>query len=287
MERGVPLRRRHQGLRRSTSTPKGSDPRHGRSTSRPRTTRTRLRSRSRCSGTRSTSSRSSRSPTTSTRIEGGTHLSGFRCRADAHDEQVARADGLLKEKEDGLEGEDTREGLAAVISVKLRDPQFEGQTKTKLGNPWVRELRRADGEQEARRVVRGELRPSASASSARRSTPRAPARRRARRARSQPQGRARRAAGCRASSRTASRRPGAVRALPRRGQLGRRVGRSSARQELPGDPAAAREGHQLARRTGSTRCSRTPRSSRSSPRWARGSAPSSTSRSSATTAWSS
>ena len=45
---------------------------------------------------------------------------------------------MLKEKDDSLEGEDTREGLAAVISVKLREPQFEGQTKTKLGNPWVR-----------------------------------------------------------------------------------------------------------------------------------------------------
>src|SRR4029079_15094869 len=46
--------------------------------------------------------------------------------------------GLLKEKEDNLEGEDVREGLAAVVSVKLQVPQFEGQTKTKLGNPWVR-----------------------------------------------------------------------------------------------------------------------------------------------------
>ena len=46
--------------------------------------------------------------------------------------------GLLKEKEDNLEGEDVREGLAAVVSVKLQDPQFEGQTKTKLGNPWVK-----------------------------------------------------------------------------------------------------------------------------------------------------
>src|SRR5947207_7029822 len=45
---------------------------------------------------------------------------------------------LLKEKEDNLEGDDVREGLAAVLSVKLQEPQFEGQTKTKLGNPWVR-----------------------------------------------------------------------------------------------------------------------------------------------------
>ncbi len=53
---------------------------------------------------------------------------------------IARDKGLLKEKEDNLEGEDVREGLAAIISVKLRNPQFEGQTKTKLGNPWVEGL---------------------------------------------------------------------------------------------------------------------------------------------------
>src|SRR4029079_3377296 len=52
--------------------------------------------------------------------------------------KFARDLGLLKEKEDNLEGEDAREGLAAVVSVKLQNPQFEGQTKTKLGNPWVK-----------------------------------------------------------------------------------------------------------------------------------------------------
>ena len=73
--------------------------------------------------------------------EGGSHLSGFKARAHRHAQQATRASkGLLKEKEENLEGEDVREGLAAVISVKLRDPQFEGQTKTKLGNPWVRGL---------------------------------------------------------------------------------------------------------------------------------------------------
>ena len=70
--------------------------------------------------------------------EGGAHLSGFKAALTGTLNKFARDKGLLKEKEDNLEGEDVREGLAAVISVKLRDPQFEGQTKTKLGNPWVR-----------------------------------------------------------------------------------------------------------------------------------------------------
>jgi DNA gyrase subunit B len=72
--------------------------------------------------------------------EGGAHLSGFRSALTATLNRIARDRGLLKEKEDNLEGEDVREGLAAVISVKLRDPQFEGQTKTKLGNPGVEGL---------------------------------------------------------------------------------------------------------------------------------------------------
>ncbi len=69
--------------------------------------------------------------------EGGSHLSGFRSALTSTLNKYARDKGLLKEKEDNLDGEDVREGLAAVISVKLAEPQFEGQTKTKLGNPWV------------------------------------------------------------------------------------------------------------------------------------------------------
>ena len=69
--------------------------------------------------------------------EGGTHTQGFRSALTRTINKYARDKGLLKEKEDNLEGEDIREGLAAVISVKLLNPQFEGQTKTKLGNPQV------------------------------------------------------------------------------------------------------------------------------------------------------
>jgi DNA gyrase subunit B len=67
--------------------------------------------------------------------EGGSHLSGFRSALTRTLNKYARDHSLLKEKEDNLSGEDVREGLTAVVSVKLRDPQFEGQTKTKLGNP--------------------------------------------------------------------------------------------------------------------------------------------------------
>ena len=72
--------------------------------------------------------------------EGGAHLSGFKAALTGTLNRYAREKGLLKEKEENLEGEDVREGLAAVISVKLRNPQFEGQTKTKLGNPTIESL---------------------------------------------------------------------------------------------------------------------------------------------------
>lgn len=70
--------------------------------------------------------------------DGGTHLTGFRSALTRVINDYARKNGLLKEKEENLSGEDTREGLTAVILVKLPDPQFEGQTKNKLGNPEIR-----------------------------------------------------------------------------------------------------------------------------------------------------
>ncbi|WP_460797834.1 DNA topoisomerase (ATP-hydrolyzing) subunit B [Microbacterium sp. GXF0217] len=66
--------------------------------------------------------------------EGGTHEEGFRAALTTLVNKYARANNLLKEKDDNLSGDDVREGLTAVISVKLSEPQFEGQTKTKLGN---------------------------------------------------------------------------------------------------------------------------------------------------------
>ena len=67
-------------------------------------------------------------------IEGGTHLSGFRSALTKAINQYAKSNNLLKEKDPSLGGDDLREGLTAVISVKVPNPQFEGQTKTKLGN---------------------------------------------------------------------------------------------------------------------------------------------------------
>src|SRR3954471_22900304 len=67
--------------------------------------------------------------------EGGSHLSGFRSALTSTLNRFARERGELKEKDENLSGEDVREGLTAIVSVKLSGPQFEGQTKTKLGNP--------------------------------------------------------------------------------------------------------------------------------------------------------
>ena len=70
--------------------------------------------------------------------EGGSHITGFRSALTRVINDYARKHGFLKEAEANLAGEDVREGLAAVISVRLQDPQFEGQTKSKLGNPETR-----------------------------------------------------------------------------------------------------------------------------------------------------
>jgi len=70
--------------------------------------------------------------------DGGTHLIGFRAAMTRVINDYARKNSLLKEKDDNLTGDDIREGLTAIILVKLPDPQFEGQTKNKLGNPEVR-----------------------------------------------------------------------------------------------------------------------------------------------------
>jgi len=80
--------------------------------------------------------------------EGGTHEEGFRAALTTLVNRYARDKGLLKEKDENLSGDDVREGLTAVISVKLSEPQFEGQTKTKLGNTEAKSfVQRVVGEQ--------------------------------------------------------------------------------------------------------------------------------------------
>jgi len=68
-------------------------------------------------------------------VEGGTHTSGFRSALTRSLNDYARREGFLKEKDENFSGDDVREGLTAVVSIKIRTPQFEGQTKAKLGNP--------------------------------------------------------------------------------------------------------------------------------------------------------
>ena len=72
--------------------------------------------------------------------EGGTHESGFKTALTRVINDYARKSGLIKENDTNLSGEDVREGLIAIVSIKHPDPQFEGQTKTKLGNSEVRTI---------------------------------------------------------------------------------------------------------------------------------------------------
>ena len=113
--------------------------------------------------------------------EGGTHLSGFRSALTRTLNDYARKKGLLKEKDESLQGEDVREGLTAIVSVKLHDPQFEGQTKSKLGNPPMKGFVESTVNRKLGEFLE-ENPPTRTRSSARRSGARAHARRHARRA---------------------------------------------------------------------------------------------------------
>ena len=194
--------------------------------------------------------------------EGGTHMQGFRSALTRTLNKYARDKGLLKEKEDNLEGEDVREGLAAVISVKLQNPQFEGQTKTKLGNPRIAGLVESTVNAEARGVPRGEPdRRAPDHQQGDRRVARAPRRPQGARA-DAPQVGAREHVAARASSPTA------------RSTTPSRPSSSSSRATPPAArpsraaTAATRRScrcagrSSTARRTASTRCSRTTRSRR-------------------------
>jgi len=110
--------------------------------------------------------------------EGGTHEEGFRAALTTLVNKYAREKGIIKEKDENLTGDDVREGLTAVISIKLREPQFEGQTKTKLGNTEAKSfVQRVTGDQladwfdrnpnQARDVIRKAIQASAARMAAR------------------------------------------------------------------------------------------------------------------------
>ena len=184
-------------------------------------------------------------------VDGGTHVTGFRAALTTSLNDWARRQGVIKDSKCSLSGDDVREGLTAVVSVKLTDPQFEGQTKAKLGNAEVKgQVQTAVGEgisryldehpgggaPHHRQVAHGRPRPRGGAQGAR---PRHPQER--------PGG----LGVARQARRLPGTRPRAQRALHRRGRLGRWVGQAGPRPTLAGDPADVRQDAQ--RREGTPR----------------------------------
>ena len=176
--------------------------------------------------------------------EGGTHLSGFRSALTRTLNDYARKKGLLKEKDDSLAGEDVREGLTAIVSVKLHDPQFEGQTKAKLGNPQIKgfvesTVNRKLGEfleenpAEANQIIGKAIAASRARDAARKA--RDLTRRKSALENSTLPGKL---ADCSVKD------SGARGALHRRGRLGRRQRQAGARSQHAGRAAAARQDHQ-------------------------------------------
>ena len=173
-------------------------------------------------------------------VDGGTHVTGFRAALTSSLNDWARRAAVLKDMRSNLSGDDVREGLTAVISVKLTDPQFEGQTKAKLGNAEVKgqvqtavadslgQPRREPGRRppDHREVPDGR--------------PRARGRAQGPRPR-HPQGRPRRHVAAGQAGRLPGTRPGPERDLPGRGRFGRRLGQAGPRPTHPGDPAPARQ----------------------------------------------
>ena len=180
--------------------------------------------------------------------EGGTHEEGFRAALTSVVNKYAKEGKLLKDKDPNLTGDDIREGLAAVISVKVAQPQFEGQTKTKLGNTEVKSfVQRICNEQLSHWF---EANPSDAKTIVNRRFPR---RRPASRAQSPGVGAPQERNRYRwrpASWRLPLHRPEQVRTLCGGGRLGGRLGQERPRLDVPGDPAA-RQDHQ--RREGAHR----------------------------------
>jgi len=171
--------------------------------------------------------------------DGGTHLAGFNMALTRVINDYGRKHNILKANDTNLSGEDTREGLAAIVSVKLEDPQFESQTKSKLGNSEVRTIvnslvgkQLADYLEENPQVAKLILDRCLAASRAREA---------ARKARDPPQDGAGEREPAGQAGGLLRARPGQVRNLPRRGRFRRRQRQDGARPPLPGDSAAARQ----------------------------------------------
>ena len=232
------VRRRHRLVRRVAEREERSAAPHH--LDQCRTRRRRRRGRDAVYRTR-TPTRSSRTPTTSARSKAACISTASARRVTTTVNEYARKRGMLKEADNSLSTDDIMEGLTAVVSVKLQDPQFEGQTKTKLGNARVRSivarlrhraprfLLRRESEERARH--RRKVHAGAARARSRQESARSLA----------PQERARRLRPARQTGRLQKHQSRRKRDLSRRGRFGRRHGQGRPRPEHASDPAAARQ----------------------------------------------
>ena len=194
--------------------------------------------------------------------EGGTHEEGFRSALTSTVNRYARDKKLLKDKDPALSGDDIREGLAAIVSVKVKEPQFEGQTKTKLGNTEVKSfVQRICNEWLADWFERN---PTEARTIVNKSVQSAQARMAARKARELVR---RKSAGdlggaARQAGRLPQQRPGPLRGLHRGGRLAPAARPSPAATRCSRRSCRSAARSSTSRRRGSTVSSRTPRSSR-------------------------
>ena len=168
--------------------------------------------------------------------DGGTHLTGFRTALTKAVNQYAKANSLMKEKDPAISGDDVREGLVCVLSIKLPNPRFESQTKVKLVNTEIDGIVNSVVYDGLMTYLRSE--PAGRETDLRQGADRGPRPRSgAQSARDDPQRRAHRRRFARQAGRLFRARSGINRALYRRGRLGRRLRQAGPRPALPGDPA--------------------------------------------------